>query len=128
MSKSVEGLSELLEGCGLEVTFSPNCVSGCVGRESCRCHRCRGVAFEDEEPGWPRMAELITEGGRAEMMRQLRGVEAARLSADRSCPDCGEDNSSRFSSWRWTGEAWEHKCPKQDPQHGHDQPLEDRTP
>jgi len=53
-------------------TFSINCVSGLVGCDVCQCWRCTGVEPKDENPGWRRAAQLITEGHRAELSRWLQ--------------------------------------------------------
>lgn len=72
MSDASERLAEILEEIGAEVTFSMNCISGLVGRETCRCWRCRGVEPSEEEPGWERLAQLASEGFRAETRQALR--------------------------------------------------------
>lgn len=72
MSEATRQLCEILAEIGAKVTFSANCISGLVGRDTCRCWRCRSVHPEDEEPGWERLAELATEGFHAETRQRIR--------------------------------------------------------
>ncbi len=62
-------LCELLSE--VKVTFSKNCVSGLIG-DMCRCWRCRGVEFDEQEPGWARVASLVSKGYQAEFSLELR--------------------------------------------------------
>lgn len=71
-------LGEILEEIGATMTFSINCISGLVGRDTCRCWRCRGVDAGEEEPGWARLAELAKEGFYAEQRQQARLRKARR--------------------------------------------------
>lgn len=79
MSDTLKDLCELLKD--VPFTFSASCVSGLIGRETCRCWRCRGVEPDAEESGWARAAELISEGFQAEQFRAIRIAREGRNQA-----------------------------------------------
>ncbi|MEM9597063.1 MAG: hypothetical protein AAGD06_22515 [Acidobacteriota bacterium] len=58
-------LAELLTEVGARVTVSAHCVSGLVGRDDCRCWRCRGVDAADEDPSWAETARRISRAFRS---------------------------------------------------------------
>ena len=80
MDNHFRELCELLSAAGPAVSFSKDCVSGLVG-DMCRCWRCLSVEPDEQEPGWERVASLVTKGYQAEFDLELRiarsGIDAA---------------------------------------------------
>lgn len=71
MRDLVGELCELLPKVGAVVSFSKDCRSGLVG-DMCRCWRCRAVEPDEQEPGWERVAYLVSLGFQAEFNLNLR--------------------------------------------------------
>ena len=71
MEDRTRKLCELLSKAGAVVSFSKDCVSGLVGG-MCRCWRCRAVAPDEQEPGWERVARLVSKGHEAELFLEIR--------------------------------------------------------
>lgn len=72
----LEDLLEVLKDIkDIEISFSANCVSGLIGRETCQCWRCRGIDPLEELSGWGRASMLISRGF-CEEQRNRRRVKA----------------------------------------------------
>ncbi len=74
MSDTIRDLCDLLGSAG--ITFSINCVSGCLpgGRSECQCWRCRGVGQSEEDPEWAAKSRSISDDFRDEQFKFLRGA------------------------------------------------------
>ena len=60
MSDLIRELCDAINEAGATISFSKNCVSGIIGRDKCRCWRCRGVEPEAEAEAWEAEAERLT--------------------------------------------------------------------